>query len=232
MFHFYFLQYCSTAAVWNWMLMEIVEKRWCFFPLLNQMREGGSTLFVCPNSNIWIWQNMVKYTFTWSVFCLIWQFMHDIRVICGQPIIIHIGWQFASKMAEEYTWGCERVSGEGIFNAWLHFWPKANQPLGKNLNLVFSGNQNKTLDSNSLRSLLWNSPVFCFSSSVSGESSLSRSCFSLLQSAAWQAPLPSLTPCLSPKSFPLPAAARKLLLDQHSNCHPALPRRPQLSFRI
>ena len=72
--------------------------------------------------------------------------------------------------------------------------------------------------------------MFCFSSSVSGESSLFLSCFSLLQSAAWQAPLPSLTPCSSPKSFPLPA--RKLLLDQHSNCHPALPRRPQLSFRI
>ena len=177
-FHFFLstkVVHSSIATVWKGMLMEIVEKRWCFFPLLNQMREGGSTLFVCPNSNIWIWQNMVKYTFTWSVFCLTWQFMHDISVLCGQPIIIHIGWQLASKMAEEYTWGCERVSGEGIFNAWLHFWPKANQPLGKNLNLVFSGNQNKTLDSNSLRSLLWNSPVFCFSFSVSGESSLSLS---------------------------------------------------------
>ena len=148
MFHFYFLQYCSTAAVWNWMLMEIVEKRGDCFPLLDQEGEGG-----CVCSNIWIWQNMVKYTFTWSVFCLTWQFMHDIRVICGQPIIIHIGWQLASKMAEEYNFGCEGVSSEVIFNAWHHFWPMANQHLGKILNLFFFGIRNKTPDSSSLRSL-------------------------------------------------------------------------------
>ena len=73
---------------------------------------------------------MVKYPFTWSVFCLTWQFKHCIRVR-GQPIIIHIGWKFTSKMAEEYTWGCERVSSEGIFNAWHHFWPMANQPASR-----------------------------------------------------------------------------------------------------